>query len=134
MMSRRPLSLSSETPSPKRSRQACRSSALTLARLADPRVRYESFAIVQVNSFLVADFGALMIAFKTIETIARRPVGQSFDLKAVHLMLGRLIPTTVHFDMNRPLIVCGGVQVVLLWSDWLRLRNRAQSRVYDTLV
>jgi hypothetical protein len=79
-------------------------------------VRYESFAVVQMDSFFVADFDALVIAFEAIETIAGRATRQGFDLKAVHLMLGRLVPCTVNFDMNRS-FGRSGVQVALLWSD-----------------
>jgi hypothetical protein len=62
-------------------------------------MRYEPFAVVQMDSFFVADFDALMIAFEAIETITRRAMRQGFDLKAVHLMLGRLVPSAVNFDM-----------------------------------
>jgi hypothetical protein len=79
-------------------------------------VRYESFAVVQVNGFFVADFDALMIAFEAIETVARRAMRQGFDLKAVHLTLGRLVPSAVNFDMYWS-FGRSGVQAVLLWSS-----------------
>jgi hypothetical protein len=79
-------------------------------------VRYEPFAVVQVDGFLVADFDALMIAFEAIETVARRAMRQGFDLKAVHLMLGRLEPSAVNFDMYWS-FGRSGVQAVLLRSS-----------------
>jgi hypothetical protein len=87
-------------------------------------VRYKSLAVVQVDGFFVANFDALMIAFEPIETIARRPMRQGFDLKAVHLMLGCLVPSAVNFDMYWS-FGRSGVQAILLWSGLHLPKSRA---------